>query len=157
MHELSIAIALLELAVRELPPGAALKGARVSAGPLRAIEPDAMRFAWEAVLADAGLRDVTVNLERWEDADLVHAAEAVYAAELPVDPSPDARVARLVEATEGLARVRADGRPEWRRVAREVAGHARILDVLGDLNALPLERHQATGFADLLRALDASE
>lgn len=80
---------------------------------------------------DEALREVTVNLERWEDADLVHAAEAVYAAELPVDPSPDARVERLVEATEGLARVRADGRAEWRRVAREVAGHARILEVLG--------------------------
>jgi 1-acyl-sn-glycerol-3-phosphate acyltransferase len=80
---------------------------------------------------DEALRDVTVNLERWEDADLVHAAEAIYAAELPVDASPDARVARLVEATEGLARVRAEGRAEWKRVAREVAGHARILEVLG--------------------------
>jgi len=80
---------------------------------------------------DEALREVTVNLERWEDAELVHAAEAVYAAELPVDASPDARVARLVEATEGLARVRAEGRAEWRRVAREVAGHARILEVLG--------------------------
>jgi glycerol-3-phosphate O-acyltransferase/dihydroxyacetone phosphate acyltransferase len=80
---------------------------------------------------DEALREVTVNLERWEDADLVHAAEAVYAAELPVDASPDARVARLVEATEGLARVRAEGRAEWGRVAREVAGHARILEVLG--------------------------
>jgi glycerol-3-phosphate O-acyltransferase/dihydroxyacetone phosphate acyltransferase len=80
---------------------------------------------------DEALREVTVNLERWEDADLVHAAEAVYAAELPVDASPDARVARLMEATEGLARVRAEGRAEWRRVAREVAGHARILEVLG--------------------------
>ncbi|HVG44879.1 MAG TPA: lysophospholipid acyltransferase family protein [Longimicrobium sp.] len=80
---------------------------------------------------DEALRDVTVNLERWEDEELVHAAEAVYAAELPVDTSPDARVARLVEAAEGLARVRAEGRPAWRRVAREVAGHARILGVLG--------------------------
>ena len=80
---------------------------------------------------DEALRDVTVNLERWEDEDLVHAAEAIYAAELPVDTSPDARVARLVEAAEGLARVRAEARPEWRRVAREVAGHARILGVLG--------------------------
>jgi glycerol-3-phosphate O-acyltransferase / dihydroxyacetone phosphate acyltransferase len=80
---------------------------------------------------DEALREVTINLARWEDADLVHAAEAVYAAELPVDRSDDARVARLGEATEGLARVRAESRPEWTRVAREVAGHARILGVLG--------------------------
>ena len=80
---------------------------------------------------DEALRDVTVNLERWEDEELVHAAEAIYAAELPVDDAPDARVARLVEATEGLARIRAEGHAGWKRVAREVAGHARILDVLG--------------------------
>ncbi|HEX6751415.1 MAG TPA: 1-acyl-sn-glycerol-3-phosphate acyltransferase [Longimicrobium sp.] len=80
---------------------------------------------------DEALHDVTVNLERWEDAPLVETAEAVYAAELPVDASPDARVARLREAAEGLARVRAEGRSEWRRVAREVAAHGRILRVLG--------------------------
>lgn len=80
---------------------------------------------------DEALRDVTVNLERWEDAPLVEAAEAIYAAELPVEDSQDARVARLAEATEGLARLRADGRAEWKRVAREVGAHARMLRVLG--------------------------
>jgi 1-acyl-sn-glycerol-3-phosphate acyltransferase len=80
---------------------------------------------------DEALHDVTVNLERWDDAPLVEAAEAVYAAELPVDTSPDARVARLREAAEGLARVRAEDRAGWRRVARDVAAHARVLRVLG--------------------------
>lgn len=80
---------------------------------------------------DAALHEVTVNLERWDDAPLVEAAEAVYAAELPVHTTPDARVARLGEATEGLARVRAGNRAEWSRVAREVSAHARILRVLG--------------------------
>jgi glycerol-3-phosphate O-acyltransferase / dihydroxyacetone phosphate acyltransferase len=80
---------------------------------------------------DEALREVTINLERWEDAELVHAAEAIYAAELPVDASHDARLERLGEAVEGLARVRREARPEWRRVTREVAGHARILEVLG--------------------------
>ncbi|HEX5725706.1 MAG TPA: 1-acyl-sn-glycerol-3-phosphate acyltransferase [Longimicrobiaceae bacterium] len=89
----------------------------------------------------AALHEVTVNLERWEDAPLVEAAEAVYAAELPVEPGPAARVARLRAAAEGLARLRAEEREAWDRVAREVAQHARVLRVLGlhprELRAAP--------------------
>lgn len=92
-------------------------------------ERDAVRELTRRI--DEALHEVTVNLERWDDAPLVEAAEAVYAAELPVDAGPDARVARLGEAAEGLARVRAEERAEWRRVARDVAAHARILRVLG--------------------------
>jgi glycerol-3-phosphate O-acyltransferase / dihydroxyacetone phosphate acyltransferase len=80
---------------------------------------------------DEALHEVTVNLARWDDAPLVETAEAVYAAELPVDTAPDARVERLGEAAEGLARIRAEDRAEWRRVARDVAAHGRILRVLG--------------------------
>lgn len=79
---------------------------------------------------DEALHEVTVNLERWDDAPLVETAEAVYAAELPVDDAGDARVARLGEAAEALARLRAGNRAEWNRVARDVAGHARILRML---------------------------
>ncbi|HET7463130.1 MAG TPA: 1-acyl-sn-glycerol-3-phosphate acyltransferase [Longimicrobium sp.] len=79
---------------------------------------------------DEALHEVTVNLERWDDAPLVETAEAVYAAELPVDDAGDARVARLGEAAEALTRLRAGNRAEWNRVAREVAGHARILRML---------------------------
>jgi 1-acyl-sn-glycerol-3-phosphate acyltransferase len=80
---------------------------------------------------DQALHEVTVNLERWDDRPLVETTEAIYAAELPVERGADARVARLGEAAEGLARVRAERRPVWRRVAREVAAHGRVLRVLG--------------------------
>jgi 1-acyl-sn-glycerol-3-phosphate acyltransferase len=80
---------------------------------------------------DAALREVTLNLERWEDAPLVEMAEAVYAAEIPVSADPADRVERLGEATEALARLRGDERAEWKRVKRQVAAHARVLDVLG--------------------------
>jgi len=91
---------------------------------------------WDAVREltrriDEALHEVTVNLERWDDAPLVETAEAVYAAELPVDDAGDARVARLGEAAEGLARLRAEGRAEWNQVAREVAAHGRVLAILG--------------------------
>ena len=80
---------------------------------------------------DRALRAVTLNLERWEDAPLVEAAEAIYAAEMPVDVHPAQRVARLAEAAEALAAVRAAGRPEWNAVARDVRSHARVLGRLG--------------------------
>jgi 1-acyl-sn-glycerol-3-phosphate acyltransferase len=110
----------------------AVVGDAVAWGDLAHAGPDHREMVRELTRRiDESLRDVTLNLERWEDRPLVEAAEAIYAAELPVDASPEARVARLAEATEGLARVRAEGREAWRRVTREVAAHARILGVLG--------------------------
>ncbi|HEX6913210.1 MAG TPA: lysophospholipid acyltransferase family protein [Longimicrobium sp.] len=76
------------------------------------------------------LQAVTLNLERWEDAPLVETAEAVYAAELPTDPSPAARVARLKRTTDALARLRHERPGEWEGLARDVHAHARLLRVL---------------------------
>jgi glycerol-3-phosphate O-acyltransferase/dihydroxyacetone phosphate acyltransferase len=80
---------------------------------------------------DQALHDVTVNLERWEDAPLVETAEEIYAAELPTQAGPAARVARVREVTERLAELRTGGDGDWRALARDVQGHARILRVLG--------------------------
>jgi glycerol-3-phosphate O-acyltransferase / dihydroxyacetone phosphate acyltransferase len=77
------------------------------------------------------LARVTVNLERWEDRPLVETAEAVYAAELPHDPSPAARVARLAATAAALARLRAERPGEWEPLAREVRAHGRVLRLLG--------------------------
>lgn len=76
------------------------------------------------------LEAVTVNLERWEDAPLVETAEAVYSAEIPTDPSPAARVARLKRTTDALARLRRERPGEWERLARDVHAHARLLRVI---------------------------
>ncbi|HEX8360513.1 MAG TPA: 1-acyl-sn-glycerol-3-phosphate acyltransferase, partial [Longimicrobium sp.] len=83
-----------------------------------------------ARIAEA-LRQVTINLDRWEDAPLLETAEAIYSAETPTDPSPPARVRRMRQAAAALARLREDERGPWRSLAREVAGHARSLRVLG--------------------------
>jgi Zn finger protein HypA/HybF involved in hydrogenase expression len=63
MHELSIASAILDLARRHVPAGGVLRGVTVIAGPMRAIQPEAMQFAWESVIADAGLHDVELALD----------------------------------------------------------------------------------------------
>jgi hydrogenase nickel incorporation protein HypA/HybF len=48
MHELSIAESLIDVARQHLPPAAQPRTITVHAGPLRAIEPDAMEWAWRA-------------------------------------------------------------------------------------------------------------
>ncbi len=80
---------------------------------------------------DEALHDVTVNLERWEDAPLVDLAEEVWAAEREGDPSAASRVARLGEAAEAMASLRRERPGEYARLAREVRGHARVLRALG--------------------------
>ena len=77
------------------------------------------------------LREVTLNLERWEDADLVEGAEAIFAAEVPVEPGPAARVERLRATTETLARLRREEHGDWAELAEEVERHLRLLRVLG--------------------------
>ncbi len=77
------------------------------------------------------LRQVTINLDRWEDAPLLETAEAIHAAENGADPDPAARLRRMREAGTALARLRQDERGPWRPLAREVAGHARALRILG--------------------------
>lgn len=63
MHELSIASAILESARRHTPAGAVLTSVRIVAGPMRSIEPQAMRFAWESVIANTNLDDVILDLK----------------------------------------------------------------------------------------------
>jgi Zn finger protein HypA/HybF involved in hydrogenase expression len=63
MHELSIATSVLELARRHVPGGCVLKTVHIVAGPMRAIEPQAMQSAWQAVIAAVGLHDLTLDLQ----------------------------------------------------------------------------------------------
>jgi 1-acyl-sn-glycerol-3-phosphate acyltransferase len=88
---------------------------------------DAVRELTQRI--DRALRDVTVNLERWEDAPLVELAEAIYAAEIGHAPNAASWVERLRTTTETLARMRAahQGTPP---LAKDIARHARLLDRL---------------------------
>ncbi|HST63300.1 MAG TPA: lysophospholipid acyltransferase family protein [Longimicrobium sp.] len=94
------------------------------------------------------LQAVTLNLERWEDAPLVDTAEAVYSAEMPTDPSPAARVARLKRTTDALARLRHERPGEWEQLARAVHGHARTLRVL---RMTPVEVQASASAAEAAR------
>lgn len=62
MHELSIAEALLEQVRRHTPPGQCATLIHVEAGPLQAIDADALQFAWKALTASSDLVSATLEL-----------------------------------------------------------------------------------------------
>lgn len=63
MHELSIARALLRLAAQHCPLGTSVKSLHVQVGPLQAIDPDAMQFAWQAATLGTSLMNAELRLE----------------------------------------------------------------------------------------------
>lgn len=63
MHELSLATSMLTIAQHHVPPGSVLRAVRLVAGPMRAINPEAMQFAWRAALAAARVGEVHLQLE----------------------------------------------------------------------------------------------
>ena len=80
---------------------------------------------------DAGLRHVTINLERWEDKPLIECAEKIWAAEWGADRDPTSRVQRIEVTTSILAQLRREPKKQWTSLMRDVAGHCRRLRRLG--------------------------
>lgn len=64
MHEMSIAQALLEVVRSHTPPGATVRAVRVLAGPMRAIEPLALRWAWQALTDGTPLGGAALELDQ---------------------------------------------------------------------------------------------
>lgn len=58
MHELSIATALIEQVRSHTPAGVKVLKVNVLIGPMQGIEPDSLRFGWEAVCREDGLMPV---------------------------------------------------------------------------------------------------
>lgn len=63
MHEMSIAESVYELARKNVPEHASLRCVRMQAGPMRGIEPDAMDWAWRALMQTTHTEDVTLELD----------------------------------------------------------------------------------------------
>lgn len=91
--------------------------------------PDAVKELTARI--DHSLRRVTLNLEQWEDAPLIAAAEAIYVAELGAAPESGTLVDRWREAARILSATRRDGDAEATALAREIRRHARALDLFG--------------------------
>ena len=93
---------------------------------------------------DAAIREVTVNLEQWEDAPLVECAEAIHAAELGVANDRLTRHERVRDTARILLMLRDSGDPRWEPLANDVRAHERALGKLGlrpvDLREAPRVR-----------------
>lgn len=63
MHEFSIAEALLEQVTRHAPPNARVREVEIRIGPLRGIEPEALRMAWQAVTLDTPVEGAVLQLD----------------------------------------------------------------------------------------------
>lgn len=79
---------------------------------------------------DQALRGVTLNLEKWEDAALVAAAEEIYVAEHGAGPD-GTRVDRWRESARILSAARRAGDEDAIRLAREIRRHADALALFG--------------------------
>ncbi|HUR92848.1 MAG TPA: lysophospholipid acyltransferase family protein [Gemmatimonadaceae bacterium] len=88
---------------------------------------------------DESLRGVTLNLDDWEDASLITAAEEIYVAEHGLEPGNRSQVERWRLAAGILSDARRAGDAEAVRLAHEVRRHEDALNLLGlrprDLNA----------------------
>ncbi|HSM07488.1 MAG TPA: hypothetical protein VLA33_00540, partial [Gemmatimonadota bacterium] len=102
----------------------------------------------------AALRDVTVNLESWDDLETVECAEALYAAELDLARSPEERVRRLREVSDTLAHYRREDPERIDSLYRAVQRFQRSLETLGlDADALDQVPDAGTAIGWFVRRL----
>ena len=94
-------------------------------GPRGLEDGDAVRELTARI--EGGLRQVTLNLEHWEDRPLVECAEAIWSTERGADPDPARALARLGATTRILADLRRRPSPEWDDLVRDVRAHGRRL------------------------------
>lgn len=101
---------------------------------------------------DAALREVTLNVENWEDLPILQCAEALYAAELGLEQEPGDRVRRLRQMSETLSRLRRSDPASIEDLYRSVEQFSRTLEALGigaaELDTVPRLR---TAFAWAVR------
>jgi 1-acyl-sn-glycerol-3-phosphate acyltransferase len=88
-------------------------------------EADTVRVITERI--GAALRQVTLNLERWEDRPLVESAVGIWDVEWEADPDPAGRMQRLEVTTRLLAGLRQTPDPRWGGLVRDVRAHVRRL------------------------------
>lgn len=97
---------------------------------------------------DDALRDVTVNLARREDSELIAAATAIYAAETGDTRDPRAEGTRRIAAARSLARLSMDGDPDAAEAAHQVHRHATTLALLG---LTPADIHEPTALGSAVK------
>jgi len=110
----------------------ALVGAQVSWDDLRGRPEDDTEAVRELTgRIDAALREVTLNLEHWEDLPVLECAEALYTAELDLETAPGDRVRRMRQMSEKLSSLRQSDPGRVEGLYRAVESFAATLSELG--------------------------
>ncbi|HWP37708.1 MAG TPA: 1-acyl-sn-glycerol-3-phosphate acyltransferase [Gemmatimonadales bacterium] len=117
--------------------GAPVPWADVAGGGLS--DQEGVRAVTERI--GSALRQVTLNLERWEDRPLVEGAVDIWDAEQGSAGDPVTRVERLEVTTRILADLRRHPDPRWSDLTRDVRAHLRRL---GRLRLTPASLHYPT-------------
>ncbi len=79
---------------------------------------------------DTAIRDVTVNLETWEDKPIVECAEQIWSAEFNSDETAPEKLGRLRTASDLLSSVRQSHDARWWDLLKDIESHRRRLGVL---------------------------
>ena len=96
----------------------------------------------------AGLRGVTLNLERWEDRPLVEAAESIWGLERGEAAGPAQQVNRFEITTRILAAVRRGSFQRWTELVRDLDIHLRRLMLF---RLRPADLHAGTSLRSAVR------
>jgi 1-acyl-sn-glycerol-3-phosphate acyltransferase len=80
---------------------------------------------------DAALREVTLNLEHWEDLPVLECAEELYTAELDLERAPGDRVRRMRQMSEKLSSLRQSDPGRVEGLYRAIESFAATLSELG--------------------------
>ena len=80
---------------------------------------------------DEALRQVTLNLESWEDRPLVEGAQSIWAAEIAPGAGDEGTLKGIQASAAILKQLRLDPEPKTMALAREVTAHCRRLRRLG--------------------------
>jgi len=103
---------------------------------------------------DAALREVTLNVERWEDLPVLECAEALYAVELDLEHAPGDRIRRIRQMSETLSRLRHTDSASVETLHSAVKRFSGTLEALGvsagELDTVPRLR---TAFAWAIRRI----
>ncbi|HEY5610654.1 MAG TPA: 1-acyl-sn-glycerol-3-phosphate acyltransferase [Thermoanaerobaculia bacterium] len=122
-------------------PGMAMVGTPIPWDDLRGrAEDDADAVRELTARIEEGLRQATVSLETWEDAQAVDVAESVYAAEFELEKDPEQRHERFRQVAGALARLRSKDPDRIEPILESVL---RFSKVLGDLRLRPEDLHLA--------------
>jgi len=89
-------------------------------------DPDAVQELTDRI--ENALRDVTVNLEKWEDSTLVEYAEAIWSAENHIEG--DVRHEARIEVTRALEKLRTEDPISIQHVVDSIEEFAKILEML---------------------------